>query len=293
MINSKIKYRRFIPVLLMVIILFQTNISAFDTKSDSNQMNSKLYQRKNLNIDLNKFVSYTQIQHMLKKSQKYIFVDIRSKSDYKRIRIPKSINIQLYALKTKQYLKNKNIILANEGVGIKRLLIMAEQLELSGFHSIKILKNGLNSWHKSGGQLEGSVFEFKQLNRITPKDFFQDKDYKDIIVIEILKKNQLPSSLINNSFHFTITANYEKNLFEINKLISKYFQNSLYFVIICENIKFVNYIEKNINPLFSQSIFYMDKGIEVYKNFLQDQASIIDGNSRKKMKKGFCKTCGE
>jgi rhodanese-related sulfurtransferase len=282
-----------IVFLLMFIMLFHTNILAFNIKEASNQIPSQLFQRKKLSIDLDKFVSYAQIQNMLQQSHNYIFVDIRHQSDYNKIRIPKSINVQYYALKTKQFLKDKTIILTNDGFGLKRLVSLAGQLESSGFHSVKILKNGLNGWYKSGGRLEGNVFEYKKLNRLSPDRFFLDKDYQNIIVIELLKDKQLPTPLINNSFHISITVNFEKTLAEINKLLSKHFQNSIYCVIICDDTRFVDYMEKNITSPYSQSIFYLDEGIQAYKQFLHNQAIIIDRDSRKKTKEPFCKKCGE
>jgi hypothetical protein len=48
-------------------------------------------------------------------NDKVLLIDVRRSSEYERFRIPGSLNLAPFAIKSKAFLKNKNIVLVNEG----------------------------------------------------------------------------------------------------------------------------------------------------------------------------------
>jgi rhodanese-related sulfurtransferase len=98
-------------------------------------------------------------------------VDIRSKTDFEQFHIPGSLNISLYAIRTKAYLKNKPIVLVNEGFALVEPAEGCKALNRAGFRAT-LLAGGLMSWKARGGCLAGDPFAMTQLNRVIPMHYF-------------------------------------------------------------------------------------------------------------------------
>lgn len=123
-------------------------------------------------------------QQLRAKQKKIILVDVRSKSEFEKFRIPGSINIPLFAIKTKTFLKSKSLILVNEGYNPGQLQQECEVLEHAGFH-VRVLYGGFNAWKEQGYTLDGDIFAQSKLNRIPAQSLFAEKENEDWIVIDI------------------------------------------------------------------------------------------------------------
>ena len=60
-------------------------------------------------------ISMETVLRKLKKKEEIILVDVRSREAFERFRVPGSINLPLFALKTKAFLKSKPLVLINDG----------------------------------------------------------------------------------------------------------------------------------------------------------------------------------
>jgi len=276
--------------IFIVIFTSFSNVNSLDL--NKNDISLSLIKRKNLSYYKHHFISYSKVQYMFLNDQDIVLVDIRSNEKYNNYRIPGTINIPLYALKAKKYLRNQELILINEGFQIEAISKIIEQLKTTGFRLVKILRFGLKGWYQSGGKIEGSSFEIKKINRISPQIFFQDKNFKDVHVIEIIDRKKTQSNLIPNAIHISINKDFSTCLSKINDVVSKYHKDCLYIVIITNNKRLIDYLEKNIQPIFSQSIFYLDGGMPAYKKFLHNQ-TLIRNQQLKKNNGKHCKHCGD
>jgi len=75
----------------------------------------------------------------LKKKQEIVLIDVRNREEFEKFRIPGSINIPLFAIKTKTFLKRKPLVLINEGESYRPLEQECKRLRDTGF-TVSILK---------------------------------------------------------------------------------------------------------------------------------------------------------
>jgi rhodanese-related sulfurtransferase len=81
-----------------------------------------------------------------------VFVDIRSPDAFRAGHIADSLNIPPYALGTKDFLKDRNIVLVDEGYGLPETEQLCRTLRETGFHSVSILRGGWRRWVENGGK---------------------------------------------------------------------------------------------------------------------------------------------
>ena len=106
-------------------------------------------------------------------------VDIRPKKQFQACHIPKSINLAPFELKTKSWLKRKNLVLINDQPTPPYELMA--RLEKMNFR-VSSLQGGLRAWQQAGGTLKGDPFAIRQLPGISAEDFSRLKDESWLIV---------------------------------------------------------------------------------------------------------------
>lgn len=84
-----------------------------------------------------------------------IWVDVRSSTAHMQARIANSIQMPLYAVKTKGFLRERKVVLVDEGCGSPAVENETRRLRAAGFQDVSIWHGGLNAWQRQGGLLEG------------------------------------------------------------------------------------------------------------------------------------------
>lgn len=237
----------------------------------------------------------TPVESILPKSRKYgeaTFVDVRNRSDFEQFRIPGSINLPLFAIKTKTYLKGKSIILVNEGCSSSELEEECRRLRSSGF-MVSILEGGLNRWRLKGGPLEGNALSQKELNRVSPQVFFKERHYENWVVL-CISSAQMPevSRLLPEAVPFNLPPEPEKAIAAIKSLHEKDKGKPFpVFLVVGES----ETQEKKLERLFHKGgivdVFFLKGGIEAYGSFLQQQARLLRGETPLKRTVRKCPSC--
>lgn len=236
-------------------------------------------------------ISAESVLQKVREKQDIILIDVRKKAEFEKFRIPGSINIPLFAIKTKAFLKSKSLVIVNEGYNYGELEQEWEHLREAGF-KVWILSGGLGYWRKCA-PLEGDVFAQRALNRIPPRSFFAERDYENWIVIDVsvLEKSEahpLIPRLISLPYE-----NDEENFIETLKgTVAKFQHNRFLSVLICSGKgEYYEHIEKLVQKTHVTNVFFLEGGLEAYKKFLEQQALIRQArdSSRKTLKK--CATC--
>jgi rhodanese-related sulfurtransferase len=109
-----------------------------------------------------------------RRAQDLVIVDTRSEDDFRRLRIPGSINVRPNVLRTKAYLKAKRLLLVSGGGSGVELEGVCMGLRESGFATVGILEGGLTSWVRHAGRLEGDQLAARALNRLSPAQLAQE-----------------------------------------------------------------------------------------------------------------------
>ena len=113
-----------------------------------------------------------------------ILVDVRAPQDFEAVRIPGSLNIPLFAVKHKRFLRSREFVLLNEGYACRQLAQTAEALNKSGFRA-RILHGGLNAWRNAGGALTGLPGAQTQLNLVPPIAAQVELQYPHWYVVDV------------------------------------------------------------------------------------------------------------
>lgn len=99
-----------------------------------------------------------------------VLVDVRRADLHGRARIPGSLQIPLYAMRTKGFLRPKTVILIGEGHDEGALLRECARLGGAGFAQVRVLEGGIHHWRERGGPVEGDLEALAGLGRVTPAD---------------------------------------------------------------------------------------------------------------------------
>ena len=92
-------------------------------------------------------ISVESVLRKLKGKQEIILIDVRKRDEFEKFRIPGSINIPLFAIRTKAFLKSKSLVLVNEGYNYTQLERECAYLRKSGFR-VWLLNGGLYYWRQ-------------------------------------------------------------------------------------------------------------------------------------------------
>ena len=238
-------------------------------------------------------ISVESVLRKLNKKEEIVLVDVRNREEFEKISIPGSINIPLFAVKTKTFLKHKPLVLINEGCYYNPLERECKRLSDSGFTAVRILNGGLNPWRQKGGALNGDIFAQKELNKISSQIFFEEKNDENWVVIDVSKsKNQETLYLIPQVIAIPFIDNAGKFVLSIKRVMEKHEKSFfLCFLILNENGEQYEKIEKLIEKAGLRNVFYLKEGLMGYKGFLKRQALMWQpkDSSRKTLKK--CPSC--
>lgn len=218
-----------------------------------------------------------------------VLVDLRGKDDFNRFRIPGSINSPAFAIKKKPLLESKPLVLANEGYSYIHVERECKILRGAGF-TVSILDGGLNAWRRIGGPIEGEVFPQDELNKIPPQAFFEEKNYKHWIVIDISQSNA--HDLIPGVVSIPYSKDSESFVSEINKVMREN-KNDPFCSILVASKKGDSYDEieillRNMEP---KNIFFLIGGIEGYEDFLKKQVLVWRQGKSGKIRTNRCARC--
>ena len=179
--------RNTVIIFFICIILglpIHTSISAESDLSVA-EIPSELLSRKWKKYNLANLISPDSVLRKLKEKRELVLVDVRDAQDFSSCRIRGSINIPAFALSKKTFLKSKSLVLVNEGFHYSKLEQACQRLRDSGFHDVSILIGGLRHWSEKGFPFEGDVFAQKSLNKIPPREFFAERNYKNLILVDV------------------------------------------------------------------------------------------------------------
>ena len=237
-------------------------------------------------------ISAESVLEKLSKRQKIILIDVRRSERFEKFNIPGSINIPLFAIKTKPFLKAKPLILVNEGYTYTNLERECERLRKSGFNAW-LLNGGLNYWRALGAPLRGDLFSQKALNKISPRDFHAEKDNASWVTIDVSPSKSIDSrSLIPQSIFIPRLKDKDKFILTLKRTLARYRDQPFVSVLIW-NEKGEQYddIEKLVRNVYFKNVFYLKGGLEAYRLYLEQHALERQAKGNRKKTTANCSSC--
>ena len=228
----------------------------------------------------------------LKAKPEAILVDVRPRSEFEKLRIPGSINIDLFAVKTKTFLAPKPIVLINDGYRYRQLEEEARLLRHAGF-MVTILDGGLANWRQKNGPLEGDAFFQKDLNKNPPQIFFQERDFDNWVVMDATTANKrMATYFLPESVPMVASGDPEQLSAQFNVLRTTHKNTPfLSLLILNDDGKGCEELETLLAKAGMMKVFFLQGGIEGYGSFLEQQASLLQPAAQPKKIVGRCATC--
>ncbi len=236
------------------------------------------------------FVSAAQVKKQIQSGPKPFLIDIRHASAFEKYRIPGSINLPLYAVKTKRIFQTGAVVLLNEGYQNTLLIKECRNLKEKGY-TVSILHGGLNAWHRSGGRIDGDVFELANVNLMPARAWFSEQKSKRWIIVDVSKaQTQNAGTPLTGAVHVPYLDNRDDFSDRISELLESGKGSSSRLLMIF-NTEGTGYRE--INKALSRVpvLFFLEGGMTGYKKFLENQA-LIRNRDKKQVGTRKCNTCG-
>jgi rhodanese-related sulfurtransferase len=236
-------------------------------------------------------ISVEAVRYKLKRNQLLTLVDVRRREAFERLYIPGSINIALYAVKTKSYLKSVPVVLVNEGFRYAALVNECQRLVERGY-KVTILDGGLPAWRRQGGQLVGDLFALDAMKTVSPQVFFQAKDYENTLVLDISsQRSEASNQLISYAEHLPVLDDPAGSMPGLRKLITK---NKPFHSIVIFNETGEQYekAEKMMNRIGIDT-FHLKGGVAGYQTYLEGLLLSWKPRDSRMKTVSNCRTCGE
>jgi rhodanese-related sulfurtransferase len=237
-------------------------------------------------------ISIEVVFDKLKEKDPPTLVDVREKGQFEAVNIPGSINIPLFAVKTKTFLKAKPLILVNEGYAYEPMERVCAHLRNNGFKAW-ILDGGLAAWKQKGGALRGDPFQQQGLNKVPAPVFYTEKAYDNWLIVDMSKsEGSQATTQLPQAIHIPLAKNTAAFVSALKKAVAQRKDNPLLLVMLF-NKKGEGYeaIEQAIHEAGMAKVFFLTGGLEAYDRFVKNLSQIrqAQDNSKKTIKK--CINC--
>jgi rhodanese-related sulfurtransferase len=250
---------------------------------------SDLIARKVIKVDVKARISVNRVQQALKKGR-VIFVDTRSPADFEKLRIAGSINIPLFLIKTKEFLKDKFVVLVNEGYAFSQLEKECARLRSSGFTQVFILDGGLNGWQQAGLELAGDPFAAKELVNVSAQTFFMERHFENWTVIDVVPENLASARFLPEAAKISFSGKDDFPAL-LQKHLGQPRSDILYLTMIIDE-QGENYaaLKRLLDKAGINNVYYLEGGLAGYKTFLHRQSLM---RQPQKLQSGVkeCSTC--
>jgi len=207
-------------------------------------------------------------------AKNFVIIDVRDQTVYQNGHIAGSLNIPLYQVKTKSYLKNKRVILVNEGYDRKSLVLACRQLRQSGFKNIYVLKDGLPGWQKLFGKIDHRNQDSAR-NTIPSNILFHERESRDWLVLYMARKKK---TRLKQYFKSIIYTKNIGNINTIKRLIKKQQSRlkSEFSIVVVDAAGDNN---KGFNSLYQAlqrpDVFYLRGGLKAFEKFVKNQYAML------------------
>lgn len=177
-------HSRILPIYALPLVLFPSFLSAQDepaqclAEADYMQMMNVDGESVWEGEDFSCFVDVDVVD-----TEAALVVDVRQASEYSRVRIPGSINLSPSEFLHHSALKDRPLILVDEGFSRSTLARLCSAARNSGFQNLSILNGGLSSWVASGKSLIGLPGDRDQVFSINAESFFTETVHGRVSVL--------------------------------------------------------------------------------------------------------------
>ncbi|HEY5998125.1 MAG TPA: rhodanese-like domain-containing protein [bacterium] len=225
-----------------------------------------------------------------------ILVDVRDAASYGRARIPGSINVPLFAVKTKPFLRQASFVLVNDGFEGRRLLEECGALREQGFASVAVLKGGLSAWAAVGGAIVGDGSALAGVRSVPPQSLRAERAGRDVAIVDIRRgAGAAPGEELPGAKVLPYAGDARGFVERLDAEVGRWRAEGKRSVILVDEdgsafTQLLTVIEEtNTRWGGDPGLFFGEGGLQAYRGLVESQAKTLAGQ-RGKDAEG-CKTC--
>jgi rhodanese-related sulfurtransferase len=205
-------------------------------------------------------------------------VDVRAEPEFENYHIADSINIPLYLVKTKSFLKKQHIVLVNDGRSTTELENACAELKQDGFEKVSVLDGGLFSWRANKGSLVGDEIEQSKINRMQVSELAVEHNHNDWSVIDIStpgKYKDIRTWLPANVTAIPLTAKSSTRLQIAAKITSlRKTQPQKMILLVADDDEAYRQIDAGLKKSEISGLLRLEGGLNAYRNYVVQQTAL-------------------
>lgn len=121
----------------------------------------------------------------LARDPKAVIVDLRRQPEHDAFRIDGALRMDSGAIKTKQHLRERALVLVGSGQGDRELYAECASLKKAGFKKVHVLRGGMKEWIAQDQPLVGHAPAMLELAMLKPVGLYQEAAFdKNIVLVD-------------------------------------------------------------------------------------------------------------
>jgi len=262
--------------------------------ADAGQIPAELI-RRNARVQAAELVVSAQsLIPRVQNGEKITLIDVRNTSEYKALHIPGALNIPLHFVKTKAFLKSSPMVLVDQGLSFHRLSSACRELRKNGFDA-RILDGGMNAWRSRKGPMVGESVRQMEYCRISPADFFIEKDDTKHIVCDV-SATRSPASvqLMPYAVHLPLGGSPDRRVAALEKFRRAHARNgNATLLVVNENGAGYRSLSGALDRAGFNNVFYLDGGVNAYGKYLEGLSLSWRPQKERMVTQARCGECPE
>lgn len=218
-----------------------------------------------------------------------VLLDIRGQADVDQCRIPGSLHIPLHAVRTKEFLKPRRLVLVGRNGLDEREESECVRLNNEGFMA-SLLDGGISAWSAAGRPVEGDGCQAGSLNTISPVEWLASRRDERWLLVNACRSKQsdglrlIPQALILPD---------PENLDVLRSLIGQRAAGRPVTLLLFDDDgsdipRLAQALSKSTLP----RVLFLEGGINHYQAFLERQAALFDAQrSSSRKASSSCASC--
>ena len=213
-------------------------------------------------------------------SERLAIVDVRRAEEVRVLSIPSAVNYLPYAVKTKEYLKEKDVLLVGRAYETVRLGVLCRELREHGFKNVKILRGGLLYWMDNVGTLSGDLSKVETLRTITIGDLLVEMSYQPWLLVDISEESSPIAGLPPEQY---VSLPYRRDLIDFSRKLAQTIRSrdpefqGLPIAFISENgtLRGLPMLRSLVQNFRRSDLFMVEGGRKAIEDYMRVQDSML------------------
>lgn len=210
-----------------------------------------------------------------------LLIDVRRDEEFQLYQIPSSLNLRPFSIKSKRYLKNKHIVLVNEGHYLSQLDDLCARLKAEGFPYVTVMAGGLHAWQQAGFPIIGDRLALSKLSQISPAELIASLHERDWKFIDLDQSLPGLANLLTISGAVDYQASGAGFISAVNQANTQFKETDLTgFLVVSSHGDNYELVERKLQLTDAKNVFYLSGGVSEFKRFLNTHSSLISRLAR-------------